>query len=306
MEPIVNNQKENTDKVFIVSGTSTGLGLSIVKKLLDNKFKVSAFTRSKSTVENEIKKYYEIDSANESKIDLFKSLLVVQVDITNEESVEEGVKETIKTFGHIDVVINNAGYSQLGNVEETSDKEARAIFDVNYFAVLNIIRSTVPHLRKQRSGLIINISSILGHRPRGKTSSYSASKYAVTGLTLSLQQELEPFNVKVLLLSPGGFKTDITNKEKFKVIENPIDEYHPNQSIDNTLNDFLTLAQNIKGSPDKFANAIVKIIDLYHQDTPLPTNLFFGSDAVHASKLHFNSLLDDINQWNEFSISTDL
>ncbi|KAM9951631.1 hypothetical protein ACTFIT_002312 [Dictyostelium discoideum] len=303
MEPtIIANQKENTDKVFLVSGTSTGLGLSIVKKLLDNKFKVSAFTRSKSTVENEIKKYYE----TENKIDLFKSLLVVQVDITNEESVEEGVKETIKTFGHIDVVINNAGYSQLGNVEETSDKEARAIFDVNYFAVLNIVRSTIPHLRKQRSGLILNVSSILGHRPRGKTSSYSASKYAVTGLTLSLQQELAPFNVKVLLLSPGGFRTDITNKEKFKVIENPIDEYHPLSSIDNSLKDFLKLAETTRGSPDKFANAIVKIFELYQQDKPLPTNLFFGSDAIQASKLHFNSLLDDINQWNEFSISTDL
>ncbi|KAM9996795.1 hypothetical protein ACTFIZ_001738 [Dictyostelium cf. discoideum] len=303
MEPTnIVNQKENTDKVFLVSGTSTGLGLSIVKKLLENKFKVSAFTRSKSTVENEIKKYFEI----ENKIDLFKSLLVVQVDITNEESVEEGVKETIKTFGHIDVVINNAGYSQLGNVEETSDKEARAIFDVNYFAVLNIIRSTVPHLRKQRSGLILNVSSILGHRPRGKTSSYSASKYAVTGLTLSLQQELAPFNVKVLLLSPGGFRTDIANKEKFKVIENPIDEYHPLSTIDNTLNEFLKLAETTKGSPDKFANAIVKIFQLYQQDKPLPTNLFFGSDAIQASKLHFNSLLDDINQWSEFSISTDL
>ncbi|KAM9971357.1 hypothetical protein ACTFIW_011334 [Dictyostelium discoideum] len=303
MEPTnIVNQKENTDKVFLVSGTSTGLGLSIVKKLLDNKFKVSAFTRSKSTVENEIKKYYE----TENQIDLLKSLLVVQVDITNEESVEEGVKETIKTFGHIDVVINNAGYSQLGNVEETSDKEARAIFDVNYFAVLNIVRSTIPHLRKQRSGLILNISSILGHRPRGKTSSYSASKYAVTGLTLSLQQELAPFNVKVLLLSPGGFRTDIANKEKFKVVENPIDEYHPSSSIDNSLKDFLKLAETTKGSPDKFANAIVKIFELYQQDKPLPTNLFFGSDAIQASKLHFNSLLDDINQWNEFSISTDL
>ncbi|KAM9972905.1 hypothetical protein ACTFIR_012275 [Dictyostelium discoideum] len=303
MEPTnIVNQKENTDKVFLVSGTSTGLGLSIVKKLLDNKFKVSAFTRSKSTVENEIKKYYE----TENQIDLLKSLLVVQVDITNEESVEEGVKETIKTFGHIDVVINNAGYSQLGNVEETSDKEARAIFDVNYFAVLNIVRSTIPHLRKQRSGLILNISSILGHRPRGKTSSYSASKYAVTGLTLSLQQELAPFNVKVLLLSPGGFRTDIANKEKFKVVENPIDEYHPSSSIDNSLKDFLKLAETTKGSPDKFANAIVKIFELYQQDKPLPTNLFFGSDAIQASKLHFNSLLDDINQWNELSISTDL
>ncbi|EEU04140.1 short-chain dehydrogenase/reductase family protein [Dictyostelium discoideum AX4] len=303
MEPtIIANQKENTDKVFLVSGTSTGLGLSIVKKLLDNKFKVSAFTRSKSTVENEIKKYYE----TENKIDLFKSLLVVQVDITNEESVEEGVKETIKTFGHIDVVINNAGYSQLGNVEETSDKEARAIFDVNYFAVLNIVRSTIPHLRKQRSGLILNVSSILGHRPRGKTSSYSASKYAVTGLTLSLNKELAPFNVKVLLLSPGGFRPDITNKEKFKVIENPIDEYHPLSSIDNSLKDFLKLAETTRGSHDKFANAIVKIFELYQQDKPLPTNIFFGYDAIQDSKLHFNSLLDDINQWNEISISTDL
>ncbi|KAN0025320.1 hypothetical protein ACTFIU_003580 [Dictyostelium citrinum] len=299
MEPLNNN----TDRVFIVSGTSTGLGLSIVKNLLDNNYKVAAFTRSKSTVENEIKKYYE--NNNEKKIDYLNSLLAVQVDITNEESVEVGVKDTINKFGHFDVVINNAGYGQWGNIEETSDKEARAIFDVNYFAILNIIRATAPHLRKQKSGLILNVSSILGHAPKGGISSYVASKYAVTGLTLSLQQELAPFNVKVVLLSPGGFRTDITNKEKFKLVENPISDYYPNSTAQHSLEAFSDFINGSKGDPDKFANAILKLDEIHQQGKPLPSNIFFGSDALEGCNYFFKSLIDEANQWKELGLSTD-
>ncbi|KAM9976068.1 hypothetical protein ACTFIR_009909 [Dictyostelium discoideum] len=298
MEPIDNN-----DRVFLVSGTSTGLGLSIVKKLLDNNYKVAAFTRSKLIVENEIKKYYE--NNNEKNIDYLNSLLAVQVDITNEESVENGVKETVNKFGHFDVVINNAGYGQWGNIEETSDKEARTIFDVNYFAILNIVRSTTPYLRKQKSGLILNVSSILGHTPKGGFSSYVASKYAVTGLTLSLEQELAPFNIKVVLLSPGGFRTDITNKEKFKLIENPIPEYYPNSAPQNSLEAFSDFVNTSNGDPNKFANAIFKLDLIHQQGNKLPSNIFFGSDALEGSNHFFKLLIDESNQWKELALSTD-
>ncbi|KAK5574663.1 hypothetical protein RB653_009916 [Dictyostelium firmibasis] len=298
MEPI------NKDRVFLVSGTSTGLGLSIVKKLLDNNYKVAAFTRSKLIVENEIKKYYE--NNNEKNIDFKSSLLAVEVDITNQESVDLGVKETINKFGHFDVVINNAGYGQWGNIEETNDKEARSIFDVNYFAILNIIRSTLPHLRTQKSGLVLNVSSILGHAPKGGFSSYVASKYAVTGLTLSLQQELAPFNISVVLLSPGGFRTDITNKDKFKLIENPILEYYPNSTPQQSLDAFSDYINGSKGSPDKFANAILKLDEIHQQGKPLPSNIFFGSDAIEGGNHFLKSLIDEANQWKELGLSTDL
>ncbi|EAL71564.1 hypothetical protein DDB_G0271748 [Dictyostelium discoideum AX4] len=289
MEPI-----NNIDRVFLVSGTSTGLGLSIVKRLLDNNYKVAAFTRSKLIVENEIKKYYE--NNNEKNIDYLNSLLAVQVDITNEESVENGVKETVNKFGHFDVVINNAGYGQM---------EARAIFDVNYFAILNIVRSTTPYLRKQKSGLILNVSSIVGHLPKGSISSYVASKYAVTGLTLSLEQELAPFNIKVVLLSPGGFRTIITNKEKFKLVENPIPEYYPNSTPQNSLEAFIGLMNTSNGDPNKFANAILKLDLIHQQGNKLPSNIFFGSDALEGSSHFFKSLIDESNQWKELALSTD-
>ncbi|KAN0039775.1 hypothetical protein ACTA71_007011 [Dictyostelium dimigraforme] len=295
-------QKKNTDRVFIVSGTSTGLGLSIVKKLLDNNYKVAAFTRSKETVENEIKKYYE---NKEKNIDYLNTLLAVQVDITNEESVKSGVKETINKFGHFDVVINNAGYGQWGNIEETNDKEARAVFDVNFFAVVNIVRSTTPYLRKQKSGLILNVSSILGHTPRGGMSSYVASKYAVTGLTLSLQQELAPFNIKVVLLSPGGFRTDITNKEKFRVVENPIADYYLNSTLQHTSEAFFDLINYSKGDPNKFANAIIELDQIHQQCNKLPSNIFFGSDCFEDCTSFYKSLIDESNEWKELCFSTD-
>ncbi|KAN0026727.1 hypothetical protein ACTFIV_007717 [Dictyostelium citrinum] len=302
MEP-TNNIKE---RVFIVTGTSSGLGLSVVKKLLDNNFKVVAFTRSKLKVENEIKNYYE-NNNEKNNIGYLDSFLVVQVDITDQNSVELGVKETIEKFGHFDVVINNAGHSQAGNVEETSDEEARSIFDVNYFSLLNMIRATTPHLRKQKSGLILNVSSILGHAPSGGFSSYVASKYAVTGLTFSLRLELAPFNVKVVLLSPGAFKTDITNRDKFKFSKNTIADYYPNSTSEATFDNILKQFEcNSKGSPDKFGEAILKVNEIHQQGKELPRNIFFGSDAILGSQIFSKLLLDEVTEWKELSLSTDL
>ncbi|KAK5583505.1 hypothetical protein RB653_005101 [Dictyostelium firmibasis] len=293
---------ENIKKVFIVTGTSTGLGLSFVKKILDNDFRVAAFTRSKEAVENQIKEYY---SNNVKGIDFENSLLAIQVDITNQQSVENGVKETLKVFGRVDVVINNAGYSQWGNGEEVSEKDHRDIFNINYFSVLNVLKSTLPILRKQRNGLILNVSSLVGHVPYQGLSSYVASKYALTGLTLSIANEVEPLGIKVICLSPGVFNTDIGNKKQFKALENPIEDYYQTVSLQQTFDSFDKYASLAKGSSDKFGDVILKINQLYEQGEKLPSNFFIGSDSVEHAQKHLTSLLDELNQWKELSISTD-
>ncbi|KAN0015895.1 hypothetical protein ACTFIU_005844 [Dictyostelium citrinum] len=300
MEPIINN---NNSKVFIVTGTSTGLGLSIVKKILDKKFRVAAFTRSKEVVENQIRDYYL--KSNENNIDYQSLLLAVQVDITSQQSVEDGVQETLKTFGRIDVVVNNAGYSQWGNTEEVSDKDHRDIFEVNYFSVLNIIKATLPILRKQRNGLILNVSSLIGHVPYPGFSSYVASKFALTGLTLTLAKEVEPLGIKVILLSPGVFKTDITHKKQFKSLENPIEDYYQTASLEQTYDSFKKFEEQAKGSSDKFGDLVIEINQLYEQGKQLPSNFFIGSDSVGHAQVHLTGLLNELNQWKDLSISTD-
>ncbi|KAN0029500.1 hypothetical protein ACTA71_007629 [Dictyostelium dimigraforme] len=277
--------------------------LSLAKEAFQKKLRVVAFTRSKEVVENQIKEYYS--KSNENNIDYESTLLAIQVDITNPKSVENGVQETLKTFGRIDVVVNNAGYSQWGNTEEVSDKDHREIFEVNYFSVLNIIKSTLPILRKQKSGLILNVSSLIGHIPYPGFSSYVATKYALTGLTLTLAKEVEPLGIKVVLLSPGMFKTDITFKKQFKGLENPIQDYYPNGSLEQTFGSFEKYLNIAKGSSDKFGDLVLEINQLHEQGEKLPSNLFIGSDATGHAQTHLTGLLDELNQWKDLSISTD-
>ncbi|KAM9956881.1 hypothetical protein ACTFIR_003616 [Dictyostelium discoideum] len=297
------NNINNNSKVFIVTGCSSGFGLSIVKKILDKKLRVAAFTRSKEDIESKIKEYYS--KSNENNIDYQSSLLAIQVDIKNQQSVEKGVQEALKVFGRIDVVVNNAGYCQWGNAEEVSDKDHRDIFDVNYFSVINMVKSTLPILRKQKSGLILNVSSMVGHTPFVGVSSYVASKFALAGLTFTLAKEVEPFGIKVVLLSPGIFKTELGQNEQFRNLENPIADYYQTASLQQTYDHIKNFMQSSKGSPEKFGDFVVEIHQLYEQGKQLPSNFFVGSDAIDTVQKHFTGLLDEFNQWKDLCISTD-
>jgi NAD(P)-dependent dehydrogenase (short-subunit alcohol dehydrogenase family) len=138
-----------TKKVWLVTGASKGLGLSLVKRLLNEGYPVAATSRDVKTLSEEVGHPGA-------------SFLPLQMELVNEESVAKGVAEIIQTFGTIDVVVNNAGYGQLGTLEELSDQEARQNFDVNVFGSLNVIRQVMPHFRAKKSGMFFNISSIVG------------------------------------------------------------------------------------------------------------------------------------------------
>src|SRR5689334_21068979 len=136
----------STKKVWFVTGASKGLGLSLVKRLLQEGYPVAATSRNA----DELKK----------EVGTFSNFLPLEVNIANEQKVRDAIAKTVEKFGGVDVVVNNAGYGQLGTLEETTDKEARDNFDTNVFGLLNVIRNAMPYLRKKRSGHIINISSI--------------------------------------------------------------------------------------------------------------------------------------------------
>ncbi|WP_431199656.1 SDR family NAD(P)-dependent oxidoreductase [Mucilaginibacter sp. P19] len=137
------------NKVWFVTGASKGLGLALVKKLLNEGYKVAATSRNLSDLTK------AVDSQNER-------FLPLAVNLTSEDSVQEAVELTVKTFGKIDVIVNNAGYGLLGGIEELTDREARDNFEINVFGSLNVIRKALPYLRAQKSGHILNVSSIGG------------------------------------------------------------------------------------------------------------------------------------------------
>ena len=175
----------DNNKVWLITGASKGLGLALVKKLLALGYCVAATSRN-------IKKLSEAVGNKDS------NFLPLEVDLLNELSVTEAISVTIKKFGKIDVVVNNAGYGLIGTLEELSDEEARKNFDVNVFGSLNVIRKVMPHLRKQKSGTIFNISSIGGFTGNFPGFGiYCATKFAVVGFTESLAAEVKPFGISV-------------------------------------------------------------------------------------------------------------
>src|ERR1700761_9503985 len=180
------------NKVWYVTGASKGLGLSLVKKLLAAGYRVAATSRN-------------VDSLKEAMGENTKQFLALEVDLSNQESIQKSIEDAHWHFGQIDVVVNNAGYGIGGSAEELSMDEIRANFEVNVFATISVVHSALPYLRKQRSGHIINISSIAGFSPTAGWSLYNASKFAVTGFTDALALDVAELGIRATVIMPGGF-----------------------------------------------------------------------------------------------------
>ena len=240
----MNSNRENK-KVWFVTGASKGLGLTLAKQLLEACFRVAATSRSAK----------ELIEAIGEKSDNF---LPLEMDLLNEQSVSEAIRKTTDTFGEINVVVNNAGYGQFGTLEELSDKEARANFDVNVFGVLNVVRRAMPHFRAQSSGHFFNISSIGGYTANFPGAGiYCATKFAVAALTESLAAEAKAFGITATIVYPGYFRTDFLSENSVGLPENPIAEYvEARKSVDFHQNQ---MNGNQAGDPEKAAAALIKV-----------------------------------------------
>jgi NAD(P)-dependent dehydrogenase (short-subunit alcohol dehydrogenase family) len=275
----------NTEKVWFVTGASKGLGLSLIKLLLKEGYKVAATSRKADDINHVI----TTDKEN---------LLALTVDITDEGSVNDAIAKTIAHFGKLDVVVNNAGYSIYGSVEVLSNEEFRKTIDVNLFGTVNVIRAAMPHLREQRSGCIFNISSVAGYKGFGNSPSYAAGKFAIIGLSESLAEEVKPFGVKVTVVAPGFFRTSFLDKGDELVSKNSIEEYHVEALVDRLR------AMNGKqpGDPDKLA---VALITLSKEQNP-PVHLLMGPDAYQIVMQKRTAEQEEFEAWKELSLSTDL
>lgn len=274
------------NKVWFVTGASKGLGLALVKKLLNEGYKVAATSRNLSDLTK------AADMQNEQ-------FLPLAVNLTSEDSVQEAVELTVKTFGKIDVIVNNAGYGLLGGIEELTDREARDNFEVNVFGSLNVIRMVLPYLRAQKSGHILNVSSIGGFTGAfAGAGIYCATKFAVNGFSETLSAEVAPFGIKVTIVQPGYFRTNFLSTGSLAVPQNQIADY---QNVRDAINFHQNdMDQQQAGDPEKAAAAMISITT----EANPPLNLFLGEDAYGLAEQKLTFVKNELETWKELTLST--
>lgn len=272
-------------KVWLVTGASKGLGLTLVNKLLATGYKVAATTRDL----NALKEAVNNTSAN---------FLPLEVDLTNPISVEKAIQITNETFGRLDVIVNNAGYGIGGAIEELSQEEILQSFNVNVFGTINVIEKAMPYLRAQRSGYFINVSSIAGFAPAIGWSIYSAAKHAIVGLSEVLAEDVKSLGIKVTVVAPGAFRTQFLSEDSLVMSKNKIEDY---REIRESHARYDAMNGKQLGDPEKAAQVF---IDLAESDDP-PVRLYLGSDAYKRASSKIETIASDLEKWKDISLSTD-
>ena len=273
-------------KVWFVTGASKGLGLSLVNQLLKAGQYVAATSRNIN----------ELTSAVNSNSEKF---LPLTVNLGSEQSVEQAINATITQFGRIDVIINNAGYGIGGSIEELTEKETRNNFDVNVFGTLNVIRKAIPHLRAQKSGHIINISSIAGINGATGWAIYSATKAAVIAFSEVLAEDVKAFGIKVTVVAPGAFRTNFLTPESLILPKNPIGDY---EEVREAHARYLKMDGAQVGDPEKAAAAMISLVSMPNP----PIHLLLGNDALTRATGKLAAFTSEIQTWKAITISTDL
>jgi NAD(P)-dependent dehydrogenase (short-subunit alcohol dehydrogenase family) len=273
-------------KIWFVTGASKGLGLSLVQQLLANGYAVAASSRNLA----ELKKAVPLEK---------DTFLPLEMDLSKEESVRDAIKATVDTLGGLDVVVNNAGYGQLGALEEISDQEAHQNFEINVFGILNVLRQATPYLREQGYGRVFTMSSSVGFM--GNFSGwgmYAATKFAAAGLSESYAAEVKQFGIQVTIVYPGSFRTDFLTAESLGLPQKSIPAYH-------TIHEQVEQAQQFQGkqpgSPIKAANVLIQVSEA---DTP-PLHLFLGEDAYYLAEQKLAAVQFDMKKWQNEGNSTD-
>ncbi|MGW4896673.1 oxidoreductase [Kitasatospora sp. NPDC004240] len=273
--------------VWFVTGASRGLGAEITREALERGHGVIATARDASAV---LKAYPNLPDG----------LLAVTADVTEPQQLTAAVEAGLARFGRIDVVANNAGYGLLGAIEEVSDEAARSLFDVNVFGVLNTLRATLPTLRAQRSGHVLNIGSVGGFATAPATGLYGASKFALEGISEALHGELAPLGVRVTIIEPGGFRTDFLSHSSFRTEPATIADYAAGAGpVREALAHF---DGRQPGDPAKAAEAIVDLTEA----TEPPLRLQLGADAVERVEAKLDLVRRELDQWRHVALSTSL
>ncbi len=277
----------NKQKIWFVTGASKGLGLVLVRQLLAQGHAVAATSRHAEEL---------TQAVQPTAADRF---LPLQVNLGDEASVRQALETTVRTLGGLDVVVNNAGYGQVGALEELTDQEARQNFDVNVFGTLNVLRHATPYLRQQGHGRVFNISSIGGFNGNFPGwGIYCATKFAVTGLTEAYAAEVQSFGIGATVVMPGYFRTEFLSAGSLGTPAHALDAYQlvrdSQQAHANDING------NQPGDP---AKAVALLIEVSEAENP-PLHLFLGEDAYAAAESQIAAVRHDMKQWQQAATAT--
>ncbi|MHC5351608.1 oxidoreductase [Metapseudomonas furukawaii] len=272
-------------RTWFITGASRGFGTLIAERALRAGDAVIATARKPEEVV--------------ARLGSHPNLLAVRLDVTNEAEAHQAVAEGVNRFGRIDVLVNNAGFGVLGAVEETSAAETERLFATNVFGVLNLIRAVLPHMRRQRSGHIINISSIGGYQAYLGWGVYGSTKFAVEGITEALHQEVAPLGIHATVVEPGFFRTDFLDEQSLVKTALELPDY------DETVGAMRRFAKDYNhaqpGDPVKFAEAMLALVNSPNPPQRLP----LGSDTVARIEEKNRFVASELAEWRDLALSTD-
>jgi NAD(P)-dependent dehydrogenase (short-subunit alcohol dehydrogenase family) len=276
-----------SDRIWFITGASRGFGRSFTEAALQAGDRVAATARDTSSLD-------DLTAAHGD------ALLPISLDVTDREAAVAAVRRAHDRFGRLDVVVNNAGYGVSGAVEEVTEEQARQQIEVNVFGALWVTQAALPLLRAQRSGWIVQVSSIGGLAAFPLTGIYHASKWALEGFSESLRQEVEPFGIRVLMVEPSGFRTDWAGSSMDRA--EPIDAY---QEID-----FIAKRRQAQqeenngqqpGNPDLAARALLQTLD--REDPPF--RLLLGNLAYDVATDRYESRLAEFRAGEQVARGAD-
>lgn len=272
--------------VWFITGASRGFGLQIARDLLDRGHQVVATARDAAAV---------TEAVGEND-----NVLAVALDVTDETQARQAVQAAVDHFGRIDVLINNAGRGLLGAVEEATDAEVRAVYETNVFGLLTVTRAVAPVLRAQRSGTIVNISSVGGFVGSPGWGVYASTKFAVEALSEALHAELQPLGIHAMVVEPGYFRTDFLDSSSLQVQRHTIDDYADGPAGKMRI----TAGERNHDQPGDPVKAAAAIIDVVESERP-PLRLLLGNDTIAAVEGKLAHVQAELAQWRAVSASTD-
>jgi len=278
------NELATTEKpVWFITGCSTGFGRELAKHVLELGYRAVVTARNPAEV---------TDLASKGEA------LILKLDVTDQAQIDAAIKEADEKFGRIDVLVNNAGIGYFAAVEEGEEEQVQRLFDINVFGLSRMIRAALPGMRKQRSGFIVNLSSIGGLRGFPALGYYNATKFAVEGLSEALWQEVEPIGIKVMLVEPSGFRTDwagrSANESKVQ-----IDDYA--KTAGEWRSEIRADSGQQPGDPVRAAQAIVKAVESPHP----PHRLLLGNNAYESATSKLDELRKEFAVWEAISRGAD-
>ena len=277
------------ERVWFITGAGRGLGLATARAALEAGHKVVAAARRP-------------DAAEEALGDLpgaAENLLAERLDVTRAEDARLAVNAALDHFGRIDVLVNAAGYGQIGAFEANTPEEVARQFDVNVFGLMRVTRAALPSMRARRSGRIYNFSSIAGVRGRPGGSLYAASKFAVSGFSEGLAAELKPLGIFVTVVEPGYFRTDFLDPSSMRFGSEEIADY---AEVTAAIRDgYAQRNHKQPGDPAKLAQALLRLADV----SAPPVHFAVGSDAVEIVRTKLDAWRQELEAWKDLSASAD-